>query len=141
MLDDATVDRVLDAMRVVAVVGLSDKPWRPSYGVARYLRDAGVRIVPVNPVLAGATVLDELVYASLLDVPRDIRIDVVDIFRRSELVPPIVDDAVARGDAKTIWMQEGVVNDAAASRAREAGLIVVMDSCLAVQHRVRARYA
>ena len=141
MLDDATVDRVLDAMRVVAVVGLSDKPWRPSYGVARYLRDAGVRIVPVNPVLAGATVLDELVYASLLDVPRDIRIDVVDIFRRSELVPPIVDDAVARGDAKTIWMQEGVVNDAAAARAREAGLTVVMDSCLAVRHRVRARYA
>jgi predicted CoA-binding protein len=139
VVDDSTLDQVIDSMRVVAVVGLSDKPWRPSYGVGAYLRDAGIRIVPINPLLAGRSVLGERAYASLLDVPRDIRIDVVDVFRRSELVPPIVDDAIARGDARAIWMQEGVVNEEAASRAREAGLAVIMDSCLAVQHRLRRR--
>ena len=139
MVAGLTVDQVVKTMRTVAVVGLSDKPWRPSYGVARYLRDAGVKIVPVNPTIAGTAVLGERVYASLLDVPPEVHIDVVDIFRRSELVPPIVDDAIARGDASAIWMQQGVINEAAAQRARNAGLAVVMDACLAVEHRARSR--
>jgi predicted CoA-binding protein len=139
VLDGSTVDRVIGEMRTVAVVGLSNKAWRPSYGVAQYLCDAGIRIVPVNPVLAGQTVLGEVVHASLLDIPREVRIDVVDIFRRSGLVPPIVDDAIARGDARAIWMQEGVVHHDAAARAQNAGLLVVMDLCLAIEHRVRNR--
>jgi predicted CoA-binding protein len=139
VLDGLALDRVLSDVRVVAVVGLSDKPWRPSYGVAEYLRQAGLQIVPVNPLLAGKIVLGAPAYASLLDIPREIRIDVVDIFRRSELVAPIVDDAIARGDARVVWMQEGVVNEAAAARARDAGLMVVMDACLAVQHRALTR--
>ena len=139
MVDGLTLDRVLTDIRVVAVVGLSDKAWRPSYGVARYLQEAGLRIIPVNPLLVGKTVLGESVYASLRDIPPEIRVDIVDIFRRSDLVPPIVDDAIARGDAKTIWMQQGVVNEDAAARARDAGLTVVMDSCLAVEHRVHVR--
>ena len=136
---DGQLERLIDEMRTVAVVGLSDRPARPSFGVARYLRDSGIRIVPVNPRLAGSTVLGELVYRSLLDVPREIEVDVVDIFRRSELVPPVVLDAIARGDAKAIWMQQGVVNEEAAARARGAGMTVVMDACLAVQHRLRRR--
>ena len=139
MLDSPVVERLIDEMRTVAVVGLSDKVTRPSFGVARYLRDRGVRIVPVNPRLAGSTVLGELVYGSLLDIPRDIEVDIVDIFRRSELVPPVVEDAIARGDAKAIWMQQGVVNEEATARARAAGMTVVMDACLAVQHRLRSR--
>ena len=123
-------------MRVVAVVGLSDKPWRPSHGVARYLKSRGVRIVPVNPALAGREVLGERVYRSLSEIPRDVRIDVVDIFRRSELVGPIVDEAIARGQG-AIWMQEGVVHEASAAKARAAGMPVVMDACLAVEHRAR----
>src|SRR5919197_3692416 len=130
MLDSPVVERLIDEMRTVAVVGLSDKVTRPSFGVARYLRDRGVRIVPVNPRLAGSTVLGELVYGSLLDIPRNIEVDIVDIFRRSELVPPVVEDAIARGDAKAIWMQQGVVNEEAAARARAAGMTVVMDACL-----------
>lgn len=139
MVGGSTIDQILEEMRIVAVVGLSDKPWRPSFGVASYLRDAGLRIVPVNPRLAGTVVLEQTVYGSLLDIPHGIRLDIVDIFRRSELVPPVVDEAIARGDARTIWMQEGVMNEAAAVRARAAGLTVVMDSCLAVQHRLRRR--
>jgi predicted CoA-binding protein len=130
------VDRALRDMRTVAVVGLSDKPWRPSYGVAAYLQEQGVRVLPVNPNLVGRRVLAEEAYASLEDVPRSIRIDVVDIFRRSELVAPVVDAAIARG-AGAIWMQLGVVDELSAARARAAGLTVVMDKCLAVEHRRR----
>jgi uncharacterized protein len=130
------VDRALRDMRTVAVVGLSDKPWRPSYGVAAYLQEQGVRVLPVNPNLVGRRVLGEEAYASLEDVPRSIRIDVVDIFRRSELVAPVVDAAIARG-AGAIWMQLGVVDELSAARARAAGLTVVMDKCLAVEHRRR----
>lgn len=138
-MDEDTIERVLRDMRVVAVVGLSDKPWRPSHGVAEALQSRGIRIVPVNPTLAGSVILGERVYASLLDIPRDIRIDVIDVFRRSELVPPIVDDAIARADARAVWMQQGVVNEEAAARARDAGMEVVMDACLAVEHRARLR--
>lgn len=137
-MDEEAIDRVVRDMRTVAVVGLSDKPWRPSHGVATYLQRQGIRIVPVNPRLAGREVLGERVYRSLLEIPADLRIDVVDVFRRSEAVAPVVDEALRRGPG-AIWMQEGVVDEASAERARAAGHEVVMDRCLAVEHRRRVR--
>ena len=107
----------------IAVVGISPRPERPSHYVALYLQEQGYRIIPVNPMLE--TVLGERCYPDLKSVPE--RVDMVNIFRRSEHVGPIVDDAIAIG-AKYIWMQDGVVDDAAAARAREAGLSVVMDN-------------
>ena len=107
----------------IAVVGLSERPERPSHYVARYLQEQGYRIIPVNPMLE--TVLGERCYPDLRSVPE--RVDMVEIFRRSEYVGPIVDDAIAIG-AKFIWMQDGVVDHEAAARAREAGLSVVMDN-------------
>lgn len=107
----------------IAVVGISPRPERPSHYVARYLQEQGYRIIPVNPMLE--TALGERCYPNLKSVPE--RVDMVDIFRRSEHVGPIVDDAIAIG-AKYIWMQDGVVDEAAAVRAREAGLSVVMDN-------------
>ena len=107
----------------IAVVGISPRPERPSHYVARYLREQGYRIIPVNPMLE--TVLGERCYPDLKSVPEPV--DMVNIFRRSEEVGPIVDDAIAIG-AKYVWMQDGVVDDDAAARAREAGLSVVMDN-------------
>ena len=107
----------------IAVVGISPRPDRPSHYVAQYLQEQGYRIIPVNPMLE--TALGERCYPDLKSVPE--RVDMVNIFRRSEHVGPIVDDAIAIG-AKYIWMQDGVVDDAAAARAREAGLSVVMDN-------------
>jgi predicted CoA-binding protein len=132
-LSNATPDEIrelLQRTRVIAVVGLSDKPDRPSYGVAHYMQQAGFRIVPVNPQVQG-TILGEKVYASLKDIPEPI--DMVDIFRRPDAVPEIVKDAIAVG-AKSVWMQEGIVNNAAADDARAAGLSVVMDRCLLKEH-------
>jgi len=125
---------ILDAARVIAIVGLSDKPDRDSHGVARYLQRAGYRIVPVNPAVR--EVLGEMSYADLRDIP--FAVDVVDIFRKPEAVPEIVDAAIAVG-AKAVWMQLGVVHEAAAAKARAAGLAVVMDRCIAVEHRLRRR--
>jgi predicted CoA-binding protein len=116
--------------RTIAVVGASPNPERPSHGVAAYLQAAGYRIIPVNPTVDA--VLGEKSYASLADVPEPI--DVVDVFRRSEDVPPIVAEAVRVG-ARVVWMQEGVVNEAAAASARAAGLTVVMDRCMLKEHR------
>ncbi len=124
----AEIRRILEASRTVAVVGLSPKPERPSYQVARSLQKAGYRIIPVNP--ACTAILDEQCYPDLRSVP--VAIDVVDIFRRSEDVEPIVREAVAVG-AKLIWMQQGVVNELAAQIAKEAGLAVVMDRCLKIE--------
>ena len=107
----------------IAVVGISPRPERPSHYVALYLQEQGYRIIPVNPLLE--TVLGERCYPDLKSVPE--RVDMVNIFRRSEHVGPIVDDAIAIG-AKYVWMQDGVVDEAAAARAREAGLSVVMDN-------------
>jgi predicted CoA-binding protein len=107
----------------IAVVGISPRPERPSHYVALYLQEQGYRIIPVNPMLE--TVLGERCYPDLKSVPE--RVDMVNIFRRSEHVGPIVDDAIAIG-AKYVWMQDGVVDEAAAARAREAGLLVVMDN-------------
>lgn len=122
--------QLLKEARTIAVVGLSDKPDRASYQVARYMQQAGYKIIPVNPVLKQA-VLGEEPVASLRDITEPV--DIVDIFRRSEDVPPVVDDAIAIG-AKSIWMQLGIEHDQAAETAREAGLEVVMDKCIKVEH-------
>lgn len=123
---------LLSESKVIAVVGLSSKSHRPSYGVAHYMQSAGYRIIPVNP--NEKEVLGERSYSSLEEVP--VQVHIVDIFRRSEYVPPIVDSAIAIG-AKAVWMQEGVVHEEAAGKARAAGLFVVMDRCLLKDHAKR----
>ena len=124
------VAAILGEARTIAVVGLSARRFRPSHGVAEYLQRAGYRIIPVNPKIA--EVLGERSYASLDEVPEPV--DIVDIFRRPEHVPEIVEAAIRKG-AKTIWMQEGVVHEEAARRAESAGLSVVMDRCILKEHR------
>lgn len=121
---------ILRTYRTFAVVGLSDRPERPSHSVAAFLQSRGYRIVPVNPRLN--EVLGERCYPSLISIP--FPIEVVDVFRRSEMVGPIVQDAIAIG-AKVVWMQLGVVDEKAAHRARAAGLEVVMDRCPAIELR------
>lgn len=126
------IERILETARTIAVVGLSPDPRRPSHGVARYLQRAGYRIIPVNPALT--EVLGEKAYARVRDLPDPV--DIVDVFRRSEFVGPIVDEAIAAG-AKAVWLQDGVVDEAAAARARTAGLDVVMDDCIMRRHSQR----
>jgi predicted CoA-binding protein len=125
-------DRILASARTIAVVGLSANPRRPSHGVARYLQRAGYRIIPVNPNLD--EVLGERAYPDLREIPQPV--DVVDVFRRSEFVGPIVDDAIAI-KAGAVWLQDGVIDEAAAARARDAGLDVVMDDCMMRRHAQR----
>ena len=127
---DDELKKVLRDARTIAVVGLSSSKFRPSCGVSQYMQSAGYRIIPVNPNEREA--LGEKAYARLDDVPE--KIDIVDIFRRSEFVGEIVDAAIRVG-ARAIWMQEGVSDEAAARRAREAGLFVIMDSCILKEHR------
>jgi predicted CoA-binding protein len=127
------IDEILKNFRTIAVVGLSSNPARPSYRVASYMQTQGYRVIPVNP--NETNVLGEPSYPSLAAVPGTI--DLVDIFKKSEDVLPIVDEAIARG-AKAIWMQEGVVNEAAAARAAQAGLPVVMDRCWLKEHVARS---
>jgi hypothetical protein len=122
--------RILRTYKTVAVVGLSDRPDRDSHRVAAYLQQHGYRIVPVNPNVA--TVLGEPAYPGLREVP--VPVDVVDIFRKPDAVPEIVEDAIAMG-ARVIWMQEGIAHNAAADRARAAGLEVVMNKCMLKEHR------
>lgn len=126
----ADIGDILRSCRTIAVVGLSRKRYRPSYGVAEYMKSAGYRIIPVNPF--ETEVLGEKSYAALEAVPE--HIDIVDIFRRSEFVPEIVEAAIRIG-AKAVWMQEGVVHEEAAARARAAGLAVIMDRCILKEHR------
>ncbi|MBI4186489.1 MAG: CoA-binding protein [Chloroflexi bacterium] len=121
---------ILDSSRVIAVVGLSPKPDRPSHRVASYLKANGYRIIPVNPGVE--EVLGERAYPDLGSIPEPV--DVVDIFRRSEEVPAIVEEAIRIG-AKVVWMQEGIINEEAAAKAREAGLSVVMDRCMFKEHQ------
>jgi len=123
-------EEILNFSRVVAVVGLSSKPDRPSYKVASYLKEQGYKIIPVNPT--EKDILGEPCYPDLASIPESVH--VVDIFRRSEEVPPIVEEAVRIG-AKAVWMQEGVINEGAAARVREAGLLAVMDKCMRKEHR------
>ena len=127
-------EKILTSARTIAVVGLSPDPRRPSHGVARYLQRAGYRIIPVNPNVD--EVLGERAYPNLRQVPEPV--DVVDVFRRSEFVGPIVDDAIAI-KASAVWLQDGVVDEDAAARARAAGLDVVMDDCMMRRHAQRRR--
>ncbi len=129
---DERLREILGAARNIAVVGLSDKPERDSNEVARYLKSVGYRIVPVNPMLS--EVLGERAYPSLEAIPPDVRIDLVDVFRRSEEVPPIVDQAIAR-KVPVVWMQLGVRNAEAAKKARQHGLTAIEDLCIMVSHR------
>jgi predicted CoA-binding protein len=123
---------VLRRAKTIAVVGLSANPLRPSHGVAAYMQGQGYRIIPVNPNISEA--LGEKAYRSLADVPE--KIDIVNIFRRSEFVGEIVDDAI-RLKIPAVWMQEEVIHEAAAQKARQAGLFVVMDRCILLEHRAR----
>jgi predicted CoA-binding protein len=125
------IDRILTKAKTIAVVGLSARPNRDSHMVASYLQAHGYRIVPVNPTVA--EVLGERSYPDLPSVPSGITIDVVDIFRKPEFIPKIVDAAIARG-AGTVWMQLGLAHNAAAEKARAAGLTVVMDRCMKIEH-------
>lgn len=121
---DTELKRLFETVRTIAVVGCSPKPERPGHYVAKYLQDLGYRVIPVNP---GQTeILGEKCYASLRDIPEPV--DMVDCFRRAEDIPPVVEDAIAVG-AKFVWMQLGIVNEAAAQRAIDAGIAVVMDRC------------
>jgi len=126
---------ILGTARTIAVVGLSPRPARPSHGVARYLQEAGYRIVPVNP--GHSTILGEKSYPTITAAAADHAIDVVDVFRRSEFVGPIVDEAIGvQPRPRLIWLQMGVVDEAARARAQAAGIPCVMDRCLMVDHRV-----
>ena len=127
---DELIRTTLHSVRTIAVVGASDKAHRASYQVMQFLQRKGFRCVPVNPKLAGRELLGEKAYAGLADVP--FAIDMVDVFRNSGDAGPVADEAVAVG-ARVVWMQLGVVNEAAARRAREAGLTVIMDRCPAIE--------
>lgn len=129
-MDDETLRLALLSARTVAVVGLSDQTSRPSYGVARYLQSQGYRIIPVNPNVR--EVLGEQVYPDLISVQDPV--DMVNIFRRSDRVAPTVDEAITKG-AQIIWMQVGVVDEESAQRAMDAGITVIMDRCIMVEHR------
>jgi uncharacterized protein len=128
------VGELLKRAKTIAVVGLSDSPLRPSHGVSAYMQSQGYRIIPVNPQIEEA--LGERAYSSLLDVPE--KIDIVNIFRRSEFVGEVVDQAIQL-KVPAIWMQEEVINQAAAEKARKAGILVVMDQCILKEHRARFR--
>ncbi len=128
------IGELLKRSKTIAVVGLSNNPLRPSYGVSAYMQSHGYRIIPVNPEIKGA--LGEKAVASLSDVGEPI--DIVDVFRRSEFVPEVVDEAI-RLKVPAIWMQEGVIHEEAAQKARKAGILVVMDLCILKEHRARFR--
>ncbi|MGI4847567.1 MAG: CoA-binding protein [Janthinobacterium lividum] len=135
---DQTIAQLLADSRTIAVVGLSPKPDRPSFGVSRYMQSHGYRIIPVNPGHAGSTILGEHCYATLTQAAhtlgeQGVTIDIVNCFRRSELIMPIADEAIAIR-TRALWMQQDIVNEAAADKARAAGMIVVMDRCIKIDH-------
>ena len=135
------IDEILDNVKTIAVVGLSDNPARDSHGVSAYMQSQGFRIIPVNPALNRSEVLgeqsyDDLASASVAAQEQGVAIDLVDVFRRSEFAGGVTDDAIAIG-ARYVWMQDGVVDEAAAERAQGAGLGVVMDDCILRQHKRR----
>jgi predicted CoA-binding protein len=131
MKDEEIKDTLCNA-KTIAVIGISPKEDRPSYVVASYLKSKGYRIIPVRP--DGGEILGEKVYHSLSEIPKEIGVDVVDIFRRSEDVPPIVVEAIQRG-ARVVWMQEGVIHQEAAGKAEKAGLKVIMDRCMKKEYQ------
>jgi predicted CoA-binding protein len=132
---EANADAILNILKkykTIAVVGLSSNPMRPSFGVTEYMQAAGYRIIPVNP--NEREVLGEKSYTRLEDVPE--KIEIVNVFRRAEDVPPVVESAIRIG-AKVVWMQQGIENEEAAEKARAAGLTVIEDACILVEHRTR----
>jgi len=131
-MKDEELKEIFKNCKTVAIVGISPKEDRPSYRVASYLQSKGYRIIPIRP--DGDTILDEKVYPHLMEIPKEIEIDVVDIFRKSEEVPPIVEEAIRRG-TKIVWMQEGVIHHKAGEEAERAGLKVVMDRCIKKEHQ------
>jgi len=131
-MKDEELKETLCNCKTIAVVGISPKEDRPSYIVASYLKSKGYRIIPVRP--DGELILGEQVYRSLLEIPKEIGVEIVDIFRKSEDVPSIVEEAIQRG-AKVVWMQEGVIHKEAGEKAKKAGLKVVMDRCLKKEHQ------
>jgi predicted CoA-binding protein len=130
MTESEQITHLLKNAKTIAVVGLSDSPMRVSYGVSEYMQSQGYRIIPVNPGITDS--LGEQAYPTLSEVPE--RIDIVNVFRRTEFVPEVVDEAI-RLEVPAIWMQEGVVHEAAAEKARQAGIFVVMDRCILKEHR------
>jgi len=126
------IRQILENSKVIAMVGASDKPDRDSFVVMRYLLQSGYRVIPVNP--GKEEILGEKCYPSLAAIPKDIEIDIVDIFRRPEFLAAVVDEALERG-AKTIWMQLGLAHNAAAEKARKQGCKVVMSKCLKIEHQ------
>jgi uncharacterized protein len=132
MLTDKDLKETLSRCRTIAVVGISPKEDRPSYLVAAYLQSKGYRIIPVRP--DGDSILGERVYRSLTEIPSEMEIDVVDIFRKSEDVPPVVEEALRRG-VKIIWMQEGIVSEDAARKVEQTGATVFMDRCIKKEHQ------
>jgi len=131
-MTEKEIREILSNFKTVAVVGISPKEDRASYIVASYLKSKGYRIIPVRP--DGEEILGEKVYHRLTDIPEEIGVDVVDIFRKSEDVPPIVEEAIQRR-AKVVWMQEGVIHHEAKAKAEKAGLKVVMDRCMKKDHQ------
>ena len=131
-MKDEEIKDTLRHFKTVVVIGISPKEDRPSYIVASYLKSKGYQIIPVRP--DGEEILGEKVYHSLSEIPKEIGVDVIDIFRRSEDVPPVVEEAIQRG-AKVVWMQEGVIHKEAGERAEKAGLKVVMDRCMKKEHQ------
>lgn len=126
---NSNIKELLENAKTIAVVGLSPNPDRPSYRVSRYMQEHGYKIIPVNPNIK--EVLGAKAYQSLKDIPE--KVDIVDVFRRSEDIPPIADEAIAI-KAKALWMQEGIVNESAAIKAESAGLKVIMNRCIMVAH-------
>lgn len=129
--DEDRIPEILKESRTVAVVGVSDKPERDSYRVAKYLKDAGYEVLPVNPVIE--TWDGQRSYKSLSEIPADLKVDIVDVFRKPDAVMPILEEAL-KISPKTFWLQEGVVNREAADLAKQKGLYVVMDKCMMKEH-------
>ena len=131
-MTEEDIKEILSNFKTVAVVGISPKEDRPSYIVASYLKSKGYRVIPVRP--DGEVILGEKVYHSLAEIPKEIGVEIVDIFRRSEDVPPVVEEAIQQR-AKVVWMQEGVIHKEAGAKAEKAGLKVVMDRCMKKDHQ------
>ena len=131
-MSDQEIQAILKNAKTIAVVGLANSPLRPSHGVSAYMQQQGYRIIPVNPMIEES--LGEKSYRSLRDIPKDIKIDIVDVFRRPDAVPEIVDQVIEL-KLPVLWLQETVVHEEAAEKARKAGVFVVMDRCILKEHR------
>lgn len=137
MNEPETIQEILDNTRTIAVVGLTDKPGRPSKSVSSYMKQQGYRIIPVNPQID--TALGEKAYPAVADIPE--HVDLVNVFRAADTVPAVVDDAILKGGVKYLWIQQGIINQEAAQKAEEAGMKVVMDRCIYVEHARAQRFS